>query len=132
MNADANPSVQDLAVLIVEDRYLIASDIAHQIQLLGARVAGVAPSPARANEILDETHIDLAVLDINLDGDRIFPLAERLAEESVMFLFLTGYDEFLLPAKWRGRPRLSKPLDGRALREAIIGLVAASGRETNS
>jgi DNA-binding response OmpR family regulator len=121
-------TLKDVAVLIVEDRYLIASDIEHEIRGFGARVAGVAPSVAKANEILDRAPVDIAVLDVNLDGEHIFPLAERLEGQGASFVFLTGYDDSLLPQKWRDRPRLSKPIEPRALREAMLRLVNPSAR----
>jgi DNA-binding response OmpR family regulator len=121
-------SLKDVAVLIVEDRYLIASDIEHEVKRFGATVAGVAPSVAKANEILDRAPVDIAVLDVTLDGEHIFPLAERLEGEGAPFVFLTGYDDSVLPEKWRDRPRLSKPVEPRALREAMLRLVRPSGR----
>ena len=124
MNDGQAPVLQDVAILIVEDRYLIASDIAHEVERLGASVAGLASSVSQANAILDRTPIDVAVLDVNLEGEQVFPVADRLAREGSPFLFLTGYDDWLLPEKWRDRPTLAKPLSPRALRDAIVRLRA--------
>ena len=53
--------------------------------------------------------IDAAVLDINLVGAESYPLVEALIGQLVPFLFLTGYDEWALPQRYRAHPRLSKP-----------------------
>jgi len=60
------------------------------------------------------------VLDVNLHGERSFPLAEHLAARDVPFVFLTGYDSAtVFPDQFRDSPRLSKPVDVRGLIEAV-------------
>lgn len=117
-------TLNGLQVLIVEDRYLIASDVEVEVRRLGGSIAGLAPTVARAKELLGETQIDLAILDVNLENEKIYPFADVLAARGLPFLFLTGYDEWLLPPKWLDRPRLTKPLNPRALRDAIAKLVS--------
>jgi DNA-binding response OmpR family regulator len=124
MNTDPGAALKDVAVLIVEDRYLLASEIEGEVRAFGGRVAGVAPSVAKANEILDQGPVDIALLDVNLDGEQVFAVAERLEQAGAAFLFMTGYDEWLLPAKWRDRPQLAKPIDPRALREMMLKLLS--------
>lgn len=113
---------QDLSgrcVLIVEDRYLIAAELAAEVRSRGAEVLGPAGSLARATELLGDRRPDVALLDINLDGDMVFPLAAELAARGSVIIFLTGYESELLPEPWRGCWRLSKPVDTRLLRRTL-------------
>jgi len=126
-----NPAPQPLGghkVLIVEDRYLIACEMADEVAKLGGEVVGPASDLDGAAELLADAPVDLALLDVNLEGEMVFPLAERLAGDGVPFLFLTGYDQDLLPDPWRDRPRLVKPVDGRILRQELVQLACKSGR----
>src|SRR5947209_3625707 len=78
-----------LRILIVEDDYLLAGDMASALRQLGAEVIGPARSAARALELVDSSSVDLAVLDINLSGELVFSVAERLAEQGTPFVFST-------------------------------------------
>jgi CheY-like chemotaxis protein len=106
-------------VLIVEDRYLIACELADAVSRLGFEVLGPAPSVAQACELLGGEAVDAALLDVNLDGELVFPVAALLAERDVPIIFLTGYDREVLPPPWRGRPSLAKPIEARALRTEL-------------
>lgn len=112
-------------VLIVEDRYLIASEIADEVRNLGGEVLGPVANLEAASEIVREGRADLALLDVDLDGELVFPVAEELARRDAPFAFLTGYDEQTLPEAWRGRPRLVKPVHPKLLREELLRLVGA-------
>jgi CheY-like chemotaxis protein len=107
-------------ILIVEDRYLIASDLAEEVRRMGADVAGPTATVAGARAIIDAEPVDLAVLDIGLDGELVYPVADVLAARGVPFVFLTGYDGHSLPAPWRAHPRLAKPIDSRRLRDELV------------
>lgn len=109
-------------VLIVEDRYLIASEMADAVRSMGGEVLGPARNLEAAEAIVRERLPDLALLDVNLDGEVVFPLAEELARRKAPFIFLTGYDDEVLPERWRERPRLLKPVNPRALRDELLRL----------
>ena len=97
-------------VLIVEDEYFIAADLKRALAEAGAIVVGPAGTLASAQALVDDD-IDLALLDVNLDGEHSYPLANRLHERAVPFAFLTGYDQWALPPAYRDVPRLDKPFD---------------------
>jgi hypothetical protein len=59
--------------------------------------------------------INLAILDINLNGEMVYPLAEELSEEGIPFILMTGYDTSSLPERFRSAPRVSKPFDPEVL-----------------
>ena len=110
MTGQANAPLEGVSVLIVEDRYLIATDLAHEVMHLGGKVLGPAPSLAAAAELMDQEPISLALLDVNLDGEAVYPLAEALADRGVPIVFVTGYDPETLPPAWKGYPYVEKPL----------------------
>ena len=97
-------------ILIVEDEYFIATDLKRALAEAGAIVVGPAGTLASAQALVEED-IDLALLDVNLDGEHSYPLANRLRERAVPFAFLTGYDRWALPPAYRDVPRLDKPFD---------------------
>jgi DNA-binding response OmpR family regulator len=112
-------------VLIVEDRYLIASELAHEVDRLGGSVLGPAKDLASAADIVAREDVQIALLDVNVDGEMIFPLAEALADRGVPFIFITGYDREGLPAAWQERPQLRKPVDHRRLSEQLAVLASS-------
>ena len=97
-------------ILIVEDEYFIAADLKRALAEAGAIVVGPAGTLASAQALVDDD-IDLALLDVNLDGEHSYPLANRLHERAVPLAFLTGYDQWALPPAYRDVPRLDKPFD---------------------
>jgi DNA-binding response OmpR family regulator len=121
MIVEAEP-LRGARVLIVEDRYLIAAEIANEVSRLGGAVVGPSPTLGAARAALSSEGADLALLDVNLDHEPVYPLAAQLDEAGVPFVFLTGYDADVLPPEWRSRPRLTKPISSRALREELLRL----------
>jgi CheY-like chemotaxis protein len=107
-------------ILVVEDEYFIADDLARAIARLGAEVVGPVATRAQALRLLSTAErIDLAVLDINLKDEPVFPLADLLIEQSVPLLFATGYGEASIPERYRQVPRWEKPFSPEALAQAL-------------
>ncbi len=91
-----------------------------------AQVLGPVPTVAEAMALLDAKIMpEVAVLDINLGSEKVFPVADRLDAARVPFVFVTGYDARLIPARYDNAPRSLKPLDRgrltRMLAEALQG-----------
>ncbi|HVG48881.1 MAG TPA: response regulator [Rubellimicrobium sp.] len=105
-------------VLVVEDEYLLAEDLRRGLEDAGAEVLGPVPSVADALALLaTEAPPDAAILDVNLGGEMVFPVADVLRERGVPFMFATGYDQWSLPQAYTDVPRCEKPFDvGRCLR----------------
>jgi DNA-binding response OmpR family regulator len=101
-------------ILVVEDEFLLALQLEELVESLGGRVRGPYRSLDRAMEARRED-FDLAILDINLGGAMVYPLADDLAERGVPFIFLSGYSGANLPERFRSVTRLSKPCDPDAL-----------------
>ncbi|MXQ14140.1 response regulator [Microvirga makkahensis] len=113
-------------VLIVEDEYFLADDMAQALRKFGADVVGPVRSTDEALALLAEEPVDAAVLDINLKGQMVYPVADALREQGVPFIFATGYDEAAVPEAYRGVPRWEKPFRPEDLAKALPGLVQKS------
>lgn len=97
-------------ILVVEDEYLIADDLAALLRGAGAEVIGPAASLPKAMRLASDTqHFDAAVLDINLRGVNVFPLADELLARGIPMLFMTGYGENNVPADYCTIARFEKP-----------------------
>jgi len=115
--AEAQPNaLRGRRVLVVEDEYIVATDLARALNDRGVEVIGPAGSIEDALDLLGaEGRIDGAVLDINLRGERAYPIADALRERKVPFIFATCYDVWSIPEAYAEVPRIEKPVDTRAL-----------------
>lgn len=118
---DLEPSrpLAGVRLLLVEDEALIAMEMEDLISGLGAEVIGPFGSLAEALAALAIEPIHGAVLDIHLDGETSFPLADKLLERSAPIIFVSGDAEDSLPEKYRRLPRLAKPLDTAAFKRLV-------------
>ena len=117
--------LQDHRILIVEDEAMIALDLEMALVHAGCVVVGPMASLAQALRHLDDEPFDAALLDVNLNGVLIFPLAEKLAARGIPFVFMTGYAELILPVHFRERPVCRKPCaPHRPLRALALALAA--------
>ncbi|WP_336490592.1 response regulator [Methylobacterium nigriterrae] len=99
-------------VLVVEDEYFIADDLRRQFAACGAEVLGPVPRVEEALALIAKTpKIDGAVLDINLQDEMVYPVAEALQARGVPFIFATGYDKTMIPARYAGVRHCEKPLE---------------------
>lgn len=109
-------------ILVVEDEFLVLMLIEDMMTDLGCESVSTAPSIATALALIDAKVFDAAMLDINLGGDKSFPIADALAARGVPFLFATGYDGNCVPAAHRARAVLRKPFQMDDLRAALTEL----------
>ena len=122
----AECALANLRVLVVEDEYFLADDMAQALREVGARVIGPVPSRDRALALLAEQPVDVAVLDINLKGETVYPVADALRAKGVPFVFATGYDSRAVPDGYKDVPRWEKPFLPKYLAATLSGLVAAA------
>lgn len=111
-------------VLLVEDESMIAMLIEDMLSEHGAVVLGPAKRLDAALALAGSETIDLGVLDLNLAGEAVYPVAEALARRGVPFLFMTGYGQLGILERWRDRPSLAKPFRPSQLADALRGLLA--------
>lgn len=107
------PSAAGKKILIVEDEYLIASELDQSFKSFGVDVLGPASSIEKAGEYVDDA--DAAVLDVGINGELVFPIADRLMERRKPFVFYTGYNAAVLPDRFRHVAVVSKPTQPDAL-----------------
>jgi CheY-like chemotaxis protein len=113
-------------VLVVEDEYLIRMLLEDMLGDLGYAVAAAVGSIAEAQEVAANGEFSAAVLDVNLDGREIYPVADILCGRGLPFVFVTGYGERNLPERYRDRPALQKPFQAEQLQAALAGLLTTA------
>jgi CheY-like chemotaxis protein len=111
-------------VLVIEDEYFLADDIARALKDLGARVIGPVGELEEAATLVDaDTAIDGAVVDINLRNDLIFPVVRTLRARKVPLLFTTGYDRKSIEPEFQDIRLWEKPLDIPAMARDLAGMI---------
>jgi DNA-binding response OmpR family regulator len=100
-----------LKVLVVEDEFLLSLCLQDDLTEVGCTIAGAFNTFAGALEAARQEAFDIAILDVNLNGEPIFPLADELTARGVPFVLLTGYGAADLPERFATTPRLPKPYD---------------------
>ncbi len=122
-NGDAADELGGLRVLIVEDEMLVAMLLEDMLEELGCVSVGVAPTVSQALSAIHESReLDAAILDVNLGGEKVFPVADRLTSDGVPFAFSTGYAPSDLAQRYPGSPLLHKPYPPEALARALSDL----------
>lgn len=121
MNVSRAPSTATGArrVLIVEDEILIAMVLEDVLDMLGHTVVGSPSTYAEAESAIAAGGFDLAILDVNLGNDPVFPLADKLREAGTAIIFATGSHRDSLPPRFAGAPVLEKPYAVQAVETAL-------------
>lgn len=96
-------------VLIVEDEFTVAMMIEDALEALGCEIVSSASRIAQARDIAEAGDIDVAVLDVNVAGTPVFPIAQILRERQIPFLFSTGYGAGSVPDEFSGYELVGKP-----------------------
>ena len=107
------------AVLLVEDEVMIRMMVADMLDELGYPVAGEAGDIDEAVRLVQATEFDIAILDVNVNGKVISPVAEAVTLRGRPFIFATGYGSAGLPEKFRDNPTLQKPFQMETLKRAL-------------
>lgn len=123
----SNKVLSGCRIMILEDDYFQAQDSHQMLEEAGATVILVSAVVPDLAELLAEGRIDAALIDINLGVGLTLDFARRLRAEEVPFVFLTGYDESVLPDDLADCPSISKPADGKRVLAALARL---AGRPT--
>ena len=113
-------------VLVVEDEMMIAMLIEDMLDEFGCKLVGPATNVPRALELIGKESIDVAVLDLNLDGKDTYAIADALQRKNVPFIFATGYGSTGLRQEYGNRPVLPKPFQARDLENALAEALARS------
>jgi CheY-like chemotaxis protein len=112
-------------ILVVEDEVLISMLLEDMLSDLGYAVAATASRVDEALALAEHIEADAAILDVNLAGEAVFPVADALARRAIPFVFATGYGERTLPVPHKERPTLQKPFEQSALERELANLLRA-------
>lgn len=115
-------SVATRRVLVVEDEMMIAMMLADMLEDLGHQVVGPVARLDKALDLAQRETIDVAVLDVNVHGQEIYPVADALIKRGIPFMLATGYGAKGVREQYRSWPILQKPFQQENLRAAIAGL----------
>jgi DNA-binding response OmpR family regulator len=117
-------------VLIVEDEMMVSMLLEDMLDELGYQVVGPVADLNAARAVAERGDIDAAILDVNLNGQDTFPLAQLLSERDIPFVFATGYGTNGVSEHFRHTPALQKPFQSsdlaRALRTVLARRLVAS------
>jgi CheY-like chemotaxis protein len=124
---DGSGPLSGRRVLVIEDEYFLADDIARALTALGARIVGPFGDLKEATDVLDrDVVIDVAVVDVNLRTEMVFPLARALRARNVPFVFTTGYDSGAIETEFQDVRLWGKPLDIPGMARELISMVKDS------
>jgi CheY-like chemotaxis protein len=119
--------LQNCHIMIVEDEYFVASGLRRELTQAGAVVVGPVPSVKAALALIEQTpSLNGALLDLNLGGEPVFPVADKLMARGVPFVFATGYQKADIPARYAHAPQVVKPFEQRALASALVQMLKAT------
>lgn len=111
--------VKGCRVFVVEDESIITMMLQDMFEELECEVVGLASRFADALDKANSLAFDVAILDVNLNGQRTFPIAEALAKRDLPFVFATGYGAAAVPEAFRAAPVLQKPFRLADLEQAV-------------
>ena len=115
----ARTGLAGVRVLIAEDEFLLGAQLEDELHAAGCTTLGPYTSVTRAAQACREARFDVALLDVNLHGEMIYPVADELRARGSPFVLLTGYGTANLPEHLRSAPRVAKPYDPTALLREI-------------
>ncbi len=113
-------------ILLVEDEALVGLMIADFLNEIGYRVLGPFTKTEDGLAVARNARLAAAVLDVNIGGEEVYPLADCLARRNVPFVFVTGYGPDSIDARFSGVPVLQKPVDRELLRRVLSARTGAS------
>ncbi len=115
----ARSATQAKRILVVEDELMIRMLLEDMLGELGYTVAAEAARIEEALEAAKNADFDIAILDVNLNGQPVSPVADALVARGTPFVFATGYGERGLPEPYRDRPTLKKPFQLEGLKQML-------------
>ena len=129
MQAPASKPLLGCRVLVVEDEMLLAMELESLLELQGCAIIGPVSTVGRALSLVDNERVDVALLDLNLNGQPAAPVAAALTAQGVPFVLVTGYGESQSSEpELQGAPRVDKPVNHQELVRALEHVLEAASR----
>ena len=126
MLMQSDSKLHALNVLVVEDESLVLFNLEDILTERGCIIVGPAMRLEQATQLAESAaDIDVAILDVNLGGQPVFPIAAALKARNVPIVFATGYGREGLPEEWRDLPVLVKPYTADDVEQALTAIVEA-------
>ncbi|MGH6982092.1 MAG: response regulator [Stellaceae bacterium] len=113
-------------ILLVEDEILVATLIESMLAEFGYEIVGPIAHVGKAIEMAQQEVLHAAILDVNIRGQEVYPVAEALTARGIPYIFSTGYGNGGLRASYRNRPTLTKPF----LRRDLLHVIEVCGAST--
>jgi CheY-like chemotaxis protein len=111
-------------ILLVEDDYFIVMQMVQDLEKSGAQVIGPVPSVEKALDRIEKlSGISGAILDIYVQGELVFPVAEELRKRQISFVFASGYDAAIIPHKFADVALIQKPASVEQIAKVLFGSV---------
>ncbi|SFL61437.1 response regulator [Methylobacterium pseudosasicola] len=127
MTADPNDDVLNgVRVLVVEDEAAISMLLEDMLLDFGCEVVGPAARLATALEMASQETFEIAILDVNVAGEPIYPVAEAIVQRDLPLVFSTGYGGAGIREPFRDRPVVQKPFSQADLKRTLIGAIRAA------
>jgi ActR/RegA family two-component response regulator len=120
---ETSAELSGLRVLVLEDDFYTATDLAREIDRLGGSVVGPFRDVADSLAAVDDALPDGALVDLNLGEGPNFALPEKLRARNVPFIFVTGYDQAAIPKVFSQVTRIDKPADIRRIGQMLVSLL---------
>jgi PAS domain S-box-containing protein len=117
---DPRISISGNRVLVVEDEALVAMVVTESLTMLGCSVVGPFSRCSEAIASIEADEVDAAILDVNLDGEMVYPLADLLTERGVPFIFVTGYGAESIDRRFTHIPVIQKPVERHILQRIFV------------
>ncbi len=119
----ATGKLAERRVLVVEDSPLIATVLEDMLQDLGCTVVGPIGNMAFALDLAKTEAMDAAIIDLNIRGGKVYPVAEILRDRNIPFLLASGYADWTLREDFKDRPRLTKPYSAELVEQKLLKLL---------
>ncbi len=123
---DPDPFLSGLSVVVVEDEMMVSLLLEDMLSTLGCHDVVHAASVGTALEEIAKAMPDVAVLDVNLGNEMVYPVAEKLNVAGVPFVFTTGYGRGAIKLEWAARPCVQKPFNIGAFATALRAALGSS------
>jgi two-component SAPR family response regulator len=118
-----NTSLKGRRVLVAEDQYLLADELRRHLTRLGTDVVGPVATVNGVLELLASGRVDVALLDVDLDGEMVYAAAEELERRNIPFAFVTGYEHAAIRSDFAHSPYIPKPFSLNVLADVLIRLI---------
>lgn len=109
-------------ILVVEDSPLISAVLEDMLTDMGCKVVGPTGNMAFAVDLAGSEEIDAAVIDLNIRGGKVYPVADVLIARNIPFLIASGYADWTMREDLKDRPRVTKPFAQEVLEQQLTKL----------